>query len=108
MSRETEVDVVYRDEDIEVSLEDVGNDETIIIHVEVFTPFTKEKYENWLLLFSDIKQYVQNKGYSYIAAGHDEATPQMIKFWEMFGFVVYRSGDGHMAVITVDPEDYNG
>lgn len=102
MSRETEVDVVYKDEDIEVSLEDVGNDETIIIHVEVFTPFTKKKYENWLLIFEDLKGYVSNKGYSYIATGHTDATPQMIKFWEMFGFAVFEHGAGVVGFITVE------
>ena len=97
MLQEQEVKVIYEDSEGFVSIEGIGSDEMVMIHCEVEITMTKEKYEQWLLLFQDIKQSIAELGYNLLVTQTDSQDPKMRKFWEMFGFDVYPHERGMLA-----------
>ena len=102
MLEENEVRFIYEDDNVYVTFQDVGSEEYVVIHVEVKVRFTKALYEEWLLLFQDIRTVAHNMGYSTLMAAHDEHDTKKVKFWRMFGFDVREHGTGIVAFIPTE------
>lgn len=101
MLQEQEIKVIYDGPGVIVSIEGVGSDEMIMMHVEVSTRMTKGLYEDWLLLFQELKRDIKEMGYDLIFVSHTELDLKMRKFWRMFGFDVFTHGSGMIAFTTV-------
>ena len=102
MLEEREVKFIYEDDTILVSLEGVGSDDIIGIHVEAKVGITKALYEEWLLQFEDIKSTIDDMGYTLIMTAYHEPDAKIRKFWEMFGFEVLSHKQGMVAFIPTE------
>lgn len=102
MLQEQEIKVIYDGPGVIVSIEGVGSDEMVAIHAEVSTTMSKEIYEDWLLLFQELKQDIREMGYVVLMVSNTGKDLKMKKFWKMFGFDVFTHGDGMIGFMMLE------